>query len=157
MSENRPEENEHPADPVNETAADWEEAGLPAQEDTTEDQPLPGRVPTAIDESGSTGTEKESGVPFEESGEPLDEALAREQPDVPGALGSTARTADEFPPPGPEQETGGVRVVESDEGVREDSEDTMVARDAGADRRAYSAEESAVHEEDESEEPRGLP
>ncbi|QBI55244.1 DUF5709 domain-containing protein [Streptomonospora litoralis] len=151
MSENHPEENEFPDDPVNETAADWEEAGLPAQEDTTEDQPLPGRVPTAIDESGSTGTEKESGEPLEESGEPLDDALAREQPDVPGALGSTARTADEFPPPGPEQETGGVRVVESDEGVREDAEDTMIARDAGVDRQAFSAEESAVHEEDESE------
>ncbi|MDT0303669.1 DUF5709 domain-containing protein [Streptomonospora wellingtoniae] len=150
MSENRPEENEPPADPVNETAADWEEAGLPAQEDTTEDQALPGRVPAAIDESGSTGTEKESG-------EPLDEALAREQPDVPGALGSTARPAEASPPPGPEQDTGGVRIVESDEGVREDREDSMVARDAGADRRAYSAEESAVREEDESEEPHGLP
>lgn len=152
MSENHPEENEYPEDPVNETAADWEEAGLPAQEDSTEDQPLPDRVPTALDESGSTGTEKESGIPFEKSGEPLDEALSREQPDVPGAVGSTARTADEFPPPGPENETGGVRVVETDEGVREDHEGTMIARDPGTDRQAYSAEESAVHEESEAEE-----
>lgn len=149
MSENHPEENEYPEDPVNETAADWEEAGLPAQEDSTEDQALPGRVPTAMGEFGSTGTEKESGEPYEEAGEPLDQALAREEPDLPGALGSTARTADEFPPPGPEQETGGVRVVETDEGIRRDEEGTMIARDPGADRQAYSAEESAVHEEDE--------
>ncbi|GAA4909456.1 DUF5709 domain-containing protein [Streptomonospora salina] len=148
MSENRP-EGRNPEDPVNDTAADWEEAGLPAQEDSTEDQSLPGRVPEGTGESGAAGTEKESGRPFEESGEPLDEALARDRPDVPGAVGSTARTADEFPPPAPEQEPGGVRVVATDEGVREHHEDTLIARDPGADHEAYSAEESAVRREDE--------
>lgn len=46
-----------------------------------------------------------------------------------------------------------MRLVESDEGVREDSEDTMVAREAGVDRAAYSAEEAAVREEEESDLP----
>ncbi|MBV2363629.1 DUF5709 domain-containing protein [Streptomonospora nanhaiensis] len=144
MTENHPEE--HPADPINEDAADWEEAGLPAQEDSTEDLILPAEEPVAMDEVGSTGTEKEAG-------EPLDEALARDEPDVPGALGSTAQPADQLPNRGPEEDPEGVRLVESDEGVREDSEDTMVAREAGVDRAAYSAEEAAVREEEESDLP----
>ncbi|MDA0566092.1 DUF5709 domain-containing protein [Streptomonospora sp. S1-112] len=144
MTDNHPEE--HPADPINDDAADWEEAGLPAQEDTTEDQILPAEEPVAMDEVGSTGTDKEAG-------EPLDEALARDEPDVPGALGSTAQPADQLPTRGPEEDPEGVRLVESDEGLREDAEDTMVAREAGVDRGAYSAEEAAVHEEDESDLP----
>lgn len=69
---------ENHEDPINAEAVDWDADGLPEQEDATEDQVLPAEEPTAMGEFGSTGTEKEAG-------EPLDDALAREEPDVPGA------------------------------------------------------------------------
>lgn len=61
---------------MNQQASDWEAAGLPAQEDSTEDQSLPADEPMGLDDFGTTGTE-------EEAGEPLDRALAREEPDTP--------------------------------------------------------------------------
>ncbi|MFC7330122.1 DUF5709 domain-containing protein [Marinactinospora rubrisoli] len=126
MSENTP---EHHADPVNPDAADWEDAGLPAQEDSTEDTALPGDGPVAMDEFGTTGTERESG-------EPLDVALSREEPE-------------EEPYRAEEDHTG--RLVAPDEGAAPDEEPESVAEDTGYDRGGYSAEEQAVHERDESE------
>ncbi|GAA3747930.1 hypothetical protein HDA32_001577 [Spinactinospora alkalitolerans] len=135
MSENRPENR---VDPINDQASDWEEVGLPAQEDSTEDSPLPQEEPVAMDEFGTTGTEREAG-------EPLDTALSREQPDV----------EEQSPDPVDAAETDprSERLVSEDEGVREDHEGTLIAEDTGFDRGVYSAEEQAVREEDESELP----
>ncbi|RCV50652.1 DUF5709 domain-containing protein [Marinitenerispora sediminis] len=129
MSENLPENR---ADPVNQDAADWEDAGLPAQEDSTEDVALPADEPVAMDEFGTTGTEREAG-------EPLDVALSREEPDV----GQRPR----------DEESHAPRLVAEDEGIRPDEDETMVARDAGYDQGAYSPEEQAIHEQDESDMP----
>ena len=116
-------------DPVNPDARDWEEAGLPAQEDATEDQPLPDpdrEQPTQMDEVGSTGTEREAG-------EPLDQALARGEPDAPGAVGAAA-------PDGPAE-------------TLLDGEDLPGERSVGgtprtADDPAAAPEENALREED---------
>jgi hypothetical protein len=83
---------------------------------------MPGDVPVGLDEYGTTAAETRHG-------EPLSGRLLREEPDTP-----------EVPP-------SGARIVEPDEGVREDTEKDMVGRDAGAPSGDYSAEESAVNEE----------
>ncbi|KUP96776.1 hypothetical protein [Thermobifida cellulosilytica] len=62
-------------DPIHALDSDFEDAGQPALADTTEDTVLPGDRPVAMDEFGTTGTDKEAG-------EPLDTALSREEPDV---------------------------------------------------------------------------
>ncbi|MDA8370523.1 MAG: hypothetical protein M0026_11755 [Nocardiopsaceae bacterium] len=120
MSESHSEHPGHPGDPINADASDWEEAGRPSQEDSTEDQIVPAdrEWPLAMDEFGTTGTEKEAG-------EPLDVALSRDRLDTSHAGGSTARSEDEVPPPGPE--------------------DRLERREA------HSAEEQAVREVDDSE------
>lgn len=63
------------SDPVNYEAENWAAAGLPEQEDATEDTVLPGQEPVPLGEEGVGGTEREAG-------EPHDAALARERPDV---------------------------------------------------------------------------
>ncbi|GAB3212460.1 DUF5709 domain-containing protein [Marinactinospora thermotolerans] len=131
MTEKQPDQR---TEPINNTAADWENDALPAQEDSTEDLILPNERPQAMDEFGTTGTEKEAG-------EPLDVALSREEPD----FGETR--------PDPEgdidADPAAERLVAEDEGVREDDEDELVAGDAGFDRGAYSAEEQAVRERED--------
>ncbi len=129
-------------DPINDSAADWEGAGLPAQEDSTEEQALPHDEPTSMDEDGSGGTEKEAG-------EPLDAALARERADTEEEAGDSAppHTSPRHAPAGGEDQ--GMRLVEEDAGLREDREETLVAEDAGEDRGAYTPEEQAIHTEDE--------
>ncbi|MFC3999119.1 hypothetical protein ACFOVU_24585 [Nocardiopsis sediminis] len=109
---------DHPADSINADAFDWEDDGLPAQEDTTEDQPLPAEHPIAMDEYGTTGTEREAG-------EPLDEALAREVPDV----------------------------QESDIDKGPENEAIRYPEDFPEDPLGHSAEEQAMHEQEEP----GLP
>jgi hypothetical protein len=129
--ERRPED-----DPVHAEAADWEEAGLPAQEDATEDHPLPGAGPTAMSEDGAGGTEREAGEPHEV-------ALSRERPDAgagedPQGLVEPEHTGE----PGTADPTA--RLVEPDEGVRPDTEKDVVAEERSEDRGALSAEEDAV-------------
>ncbi|WP_067965278.1 hypothetical protein [Nocardiopsis trehalosi] len=112
MSEIQPEQ---PEDPINADAHDWDEAGLPEQEDATEDQPLPADHPIAMGEFGSTGTDKEAG-------EPLDDALARERPDI---------------------------DVTADAPQSEEEEAQRYPEDKFDDPRGTGAEERAVYEEDE--------
>ncbi|RNL87436.1 DUF5709 domain-containing protein [Halostreptopolyspora alba] len=137
MEEKRPDE-----DPINDEAADWEGAGLPAQEDSTEEQALPRDEPASMGEYGTAGTEKEAG-------EPLDRALGRERADVAGVADSGAPphgTSRHAPAGGRDR---GMRLVEEDEGIREDREETLIAQDAGEDRGAYTPEEQALHTEEE--------
>lgn len=133
MVENRHDRRE---DPIHALDSDWEDAGQPALEDTTEDTVLPSDQPTSMGEFGTTGTEKEAG-------EPLDLALAREEPDVwqrgPGPGEQDSVAAD--PVAG--------RLVAEDQGSRPDREDELVAEDSGLDNGGFSAEEQAVREHGE--------
>ncbi|MBB4933068.1 hypothetical protein F4561_003888 [Lipingzhangella halophila] len=130
-------------DPINDAAADWEGAGLPAQEDSTEEQALPRDEPSSMGEHGPVGTDTEAG-------EPLDSALSREQPEAEEAEDASAppHGAPRHAPAGGEDR--GMRLVEEDEGIREDREETLIAEDAGEDRGAYSPEEQAIHTEEET-------
>jgi hypothetical protein len=93
--------------------------------------PLPGDRPIAVDDFGTTAEEQREG-------ESLDGRLSREEPDVgePGAAATA--TPDET-----------VRLVQQDEGVRTDTESQEIATDVGADTGGFTAEESAMHVEDE--------
>lgn len=80
--------------------------------------------PVAINDWGTTAEEMSEG-------EPLDSKLAQEEPDVPERA---------------ERRSG--RLVEDDEGAREDQTAQLIATDVGIDGGAASAEEAAVHTED---------
>ncbi|WP_147453818.1 hypothetical protein [Nocardiopsis sp. Huas11] len=86
MSENTP---ERPEDPINPDEADWEEAGLPAQEDATEDTALP------TDREGPAPMGGTADPYASEGGRSLDDALAEEVPEPPEAGGSAAPTEEE--------------------------------------------------------------
>jgi len=86
---------------------------------------IPNDRPVAIDQFGTTAEEMSEG-------EPLDDRLAREQPDVPEI---------------DEQRSG--RLVEPDEGARYDEDAQLLATDVGIDGGAASAEEAAVHDVDD--------
>ncbi|WP_053615339.1 hypothetical protein [Nocardiopsis sp. NRRL B-16309] len=88
MSENTP---ETPQDPINPDEADWEEAGLPAQEDATEDAALP------TDREGPAPMGGTADVYASEGGRSLDDAMAQEVPDRPEAGGSAAPSEAEAP------------------------------------------------------------
>ncbi|GHD20181.1 hypothetical protein [Nocardiopsis kunsanensis] len=64
-----------PEDPINAEAQDWDEAGVPEQEDTTEDEALPGdrEDPTFLEEEYESSTEER---------DPLDEAFTGEEPEA---------------------------------------------------------------------------
>lgn len=88
---------------------------------------IPNDRPVAIDEFGTTADEMSEG-------ESLDARLARELPDTPEV---------------DEHRSG--RLVEPDEGAREDHDAQLVAADVGIDGGAASAEEAAVHDVEEPE------
>jgi hypothetical protein len=98
----------------------------------------PGDRPVAADGFGTTAEE-------EATGEPLDLRLAREEPDV------LTEAAEGLTDPGDDRDTpfhepGSVgRLVEDDEGVREDESAETVAYDVGTDGGGESAEEAAIH------------
>jgi hypothetical protein len=83
----------------------------------------------------------------EREGESLDQLLAEEEPDADpyeeGDLPQDAPLASDYPEP----RAG--RLVAEDEGAHPDTEAGLVARDFGIDGGAASAEEAAVHVEDE--------
>ena len=132
-----------PADPFEEeglASPDPEDGAKRITGDTQEEIAVPAERPIAVDDYGTT--------PLEESlGEPLDGRLAREEPDL---LQRAATTdADESPDadqPYPEDHEERVgRIVETDEGAREDTEPDAVAYDVGTDQGGFSAEERAMH------------
>jgi Family of unknown function (DUF5709) len=117
--------------------SEFEEQGIPDLQDGYPEQgwaedpqqaPVPGDEPVAVDDFGTT-------VEEQREGEPLEGRLRREQPD---------RSPGEEPPP----RAG--RLVQDDEGVRDDTESDEVATDVGADAGGFSAEEAAVRVEDET-------
>ena len=67
------------------------------------------------------------------AGEPLEQRIAEEEPDVDGPLADSA----------PDPRAG--RLVAEDEGAHPDDEVDLVARDAGIDGGGATAEEAAIH------------
>jgi len=98
----------------------------------------------AVDDFGTTAEEMHDG-------EPLDNRLAREEPDVLAAVDSDADESAGADTPFDERAGQGIgRIVEPDEGARGDHEADMVATDVGTDLGGYTAEESAMHLEPEA-------
>ena len=103
----------------------------------------PRDAPLAADEFGTTAAEMHDG-------EPLDDRIAREEPDVMELVDQAPdESATSDTPYGERAGQGVGRLVEPDEGARTDAEPDMVAADVGTDLGGYSAEESAMHLEPE--------
>jgi hypothetical protein len=104
--------------------------GYPEQEWAEDPQqaPIPGDEPMAVDDFGTTAEEQRQG-------ESLDGRLSREEPEAeaPGA-DTTAPAAG--------------RLVQQDEGVRDDTESEEIAQDVGPDAGGFTAEEAAMHVEE---------
>ncbi|WP_329245155.1 DUF5709 domain-containing protein [Actinoallomurus sp. NBC_01490] len=118
--------------------SELEEQGIPDLQDGYPEQqwaedpqqaPVPGDEPVAVEDFGTTAEE-------EREGESLDGRLSREEPDV-GARGAT------------ETPRGAGRLVQQDEGVRDDTESEEVAEDVGPDTGGFTAEEAAIRVERE--------
>ncbi|MEU7887725.1 DUF5709 domain-containing protein [Microbispora bryophytorum] len=116
----------------------FEDEGIPdLQEGTPEQQwaedpqemPLPGDRPLGLDEYGTTPNEMREG-------ESLGRRLSREVPDVDVRSGTEADRAG--------------RLVDPDGGMGVDTEKDMIAEDVGPDLGGYTAEEQAMHVEDET-------
>ena len=107
--------------------------------DPQEEIAVSGKRPIAVTDCGTTADD-------ERTDEPLDNRLAREQPEL---LERAAIDADESPdadqpyPEDPDEKVG--RLVETDEGVRTDDEAAAVANDVGTDKGGFTAEERAMH------------
>ncbi len=123
-----------PAQPHPSTS--WEDEGLPDQGLEPEQvatgqfggvQEPPHDSPLAVEGFGTTPAEQREG-------EDLAGRLAREQPEVGGSIDTS--------------ETPG-RLVAPDEGVREDTDKDMVAREGATDQGGLTAEEAAMHVEGE--------
>jgi hypothetical protein len=111
--------------------------------DPQDDMPVPGEHPVGVDEFGTTVAEQQEG-------ESLDLRLSREEPDLLARAGSApdmSENADNPYPADREERVG--RIVETDEGAREDTEADAVALDVGTDGGGFSAEERAMRIERE--------
>lgn len=136
-----------PADPFEEEGLASEEPGLPGKRitgDPQDDMIVPGDRPRGVEEFGTT-------VEEQREGEPLDLRLSREEPDL---LSHADRPADQSPDadnPYPEErdERAG-RLVDPDQGGREDTEADVVAEDVGTDSGGFTAEERAMRIEGEA-------
>jgi hypothetical protein len=130
-----------PSDPFEDEGLASPEPGFAAKRitgDPQDDMAVPGDDPVAVDDFGTTAAEQREG-------EPLDLRLAREQPDL---LERAAGEPDADPnsdnpyPQDREERVG--RLVEEDEGAREDTEADAVALDVGTDAGGFTAEERAM-------------
>ncbi|MBV9097842.1 MAG: hypothetical protein JO079_07280 [Frankiaceae bacterium] len=135
-----------PSDPFEDEGQASAEPGLPGKRitgDPQDDMPVAGDTPLAVDDYGTTARE-------EFLGEPLDGRLAREEPDLletaPPVVSD--REGIDNPYPADREEQVG-RIVETDEGAREDTEPDAVAIDVGVDEGGFTAEERAMHIEPE--------
>ncbi|MDN3354061.1 DUF5709 domain-containing protein [Actinomadura sp. DC4] len=118
--------------------SDLEDQGIPDLQDgypeqewsgDPQEEPVPGDEPVALDDFGTTAEEQREG-------ESLDGRLSREEP--------------ETGTPGTEETPSSVgRLVQEDEGVRDDTESEEIAQDVGPDTGGLTAEEAAIHLEDE--------
>jgi hypothetical protein len=134
------------ADPFEEEGLATPDSGYDGKRisgDTQEEMPVPGETPTAVDDWGTT-------VEEERAGEPLDVRLSREVPDVDASTDADESPDADNPYPVDRDERVG-RLVEPDEGAREDTEPDAVAVEVGTDLGGFSAEERAMHIEPDPE------
>lgn len=87
----------------------------------------------------------------ERAGESLDQLLAEEEPDPDPYAEAASEQASEQGGEEPEPRSG--RLVAEDEGAHADTEPDLVATDVGIDAGGASAEEAAVHVDDDPYEP----
>ncbi|WP_380166474.1 DUF5709 domain-containing protein [Jannaschia sp. R86511] len=131
--------------------------GEDGEEDVAQRSYVPNDRPVAAGQHGTTAEEQHDGSSLEDrlaaerpdvDGErPGDEVLPSEQP-LDDALGEDVSSEDLVATDEPDGEVGDLRagrLVEPDEGVRDDTEKDMVADDVGIDGGAASAEEAAMH------------
>jgi hypothetical protein len=131
-----------------------EDDGVLDASDTLDDD----RVADPLD-TGVAATDRWSGAnrfgttPAEErAGESLEQLLSEEEPDA-DPYAEAADDEDELTRRGYEEDPRAGRLVADDEGFGEDDEADLVARDAGIDAGAASAEEAAVHVVDDPDGP----
>ena len=134
---------------------DLEDDGVLDASDTLEGDPGDDPLDTGIvpPDRWSAGEGYGTTWSEERAGESLDRLLAQEEPEAdPYAEDEDDRPQDaplgrDFPDP----RSG--RLVAEDEGAHPDTEADLVARDVGIDAGAASAEEAAVHTQDETDNP----
>ena len=135
-----------PSDPFEDeglASPDPRSAGKRITGDPQDDMPVPGDRPVAVNDFGTTVAEQQAG-------EPLDLRLAREEPDLLAKAGTAPDISEDADNPYPvdrEERVG--RIVETDEGAREDTEPDVVAMDVGTDNGGFTAEERAMRIERE--------
>jgi Family of unknown function (DUF5709) len=156
-----PDEIYDPDDEIYDPSSELEDDGVLDAADTLEgdpgDDPLdPGVIPP---DRWSAGERYGTTLAEEQAGESLDQLLAEEEPDIdPYAEDSPADDdADEPFPVGGIADPRAGRLVAEDEGAHPDEEPDLVARDAGIDAGAATAEEAAVHVVDGEDEGAGGP
>lgn len=126
-------------DPERAARSKLEDEGIP---DIAEDSPerewtgdpeeaaVPGDTPAAVEDFGTTADEQEEG-------ERLDAKLRRERPEIP-------------PKSKPDERSPVGRLVAPEEGDYAEDEAEEIAEDLGADRGGFSAEEDAMHLEEDN-------
>ena len=130
-----------PSDPFEDeglASPDPAKAGKRITGDAQDEFPVPGDKPVGVDDYGTTVREQQDG-------EPMDLRLAREEPDLAARAGAMPDDTDNADNPYPvdrEERVG--RLVEEDEGAREDTEADAVAFDVGTDSGGFTAEERAM-------------
>ena len=131
--------------------------GEDGEEDVAQRSYVPNDRPVAAGQHGTTAQEQHDGSSLEDrvaaerpdlDGErPGDEVLPTDQP-LGDALGEDVASEDLAMTEDHDAEVGDLRagrLVEPDEGVRDDTEKDLVASDVGVDGGAASAEEAAMH------------
>jgi Family of unknown function (DUF5709) len=133
---------------------DVEDEGVLDDSDTLDGEGDPLDTGVAAADRWSGANRFGTTVSEQRAGEPLDQKLAEEEPDVdPYADPAPDSDEDELTPRGWETQPRAGRLVEEDEGFGEDDEPDSVARDVGIDAGGASAEEAAVHVVDEPDSP----
>jgi hypothetical protein len=131
-----------PADPFEEDGLPATDSWLPQKEitgDAQEGFAAPAERETYGNTYGVTASEQQRG-------ETIDAYLAAEEPDVLSGLDEPADDSDDAAQPFPVDRDERVgRIVDVDEGAREDDEPSAIAYDAGTDEGGFSAEERAMH------------
>lgn len=131
-----------------------EDDGVLDASDTLDDDRVADPLDTGVAAADRwSGANRFGTTPAEErAGESLEQLLSEEEPDT-DPYADAADDEDELTRRGYEEDPRAGRLVADDEGFGEDEEADLVARDAGVDAGAASAEEAAVHVVDDPDGP----
>ncbi len=129
---------------------DLEDDGTLDASDTLDGEPGDDPLDTGIlpPDRWSAGEGFGTTLAEERAGESLDQLLAEEEPE-PDPYAEAAEAEDD-PLTGDDLEPRAGRLVAEDEGSHPDTEADLIARDVGIDGGAASAEEAAVHVQDDA-------